>query len=112
MGDDLKDIAQHTISRSPITTAELEHEIETLGSRWSIDGPDLKLVLQGPMAKAGKVAAYAGELADALDHHPHIVIDYQRFELTIHTHDMNAITVLDLVYAARLEQWLRSGGWD
>jgi 4a-hydroxytetrahydrobiopterin dehydratase len=112
MGDDLKDIAQHTISRSGLTTAELKDEVETLGPRWSIDGPDLKLVLQGPMAKAGKVAAYAGELADELDHHPSIAIEYQRFELKIHTHDKNAITVLDLVYAARLEQWLRSGGWD
>ena len=87
-------------------------EVETLGARWSIDGNDLKLVLEGPMTKAGKVAAYAGALADELDHHPRMVIEYKRFELTIHTHDKQAITVLDLVFAARLEQWLRTDGWD
>jgi len=112
MGDDLKDIATHTISRSGLTPEELAEELATLGSRWSLDGPDLKLVLAGPMTKAGKVAAYAGALADELDHHPHMVLDYNRFELTIHTHDKQAITVLDLVFAARLEQWLRTDGWD
>lgn len=112
MSEDLEHIASHTISRTALSAAELAQEVKALGARWSIEGSDLKLVLQGAMTKAGKVAAYAGALADELDHHPHMVIDYQRFELTIHTHDQNAITVLDLIFAARLEQWLRTGGWD
>jgi pterin-4a-carbinolamine dehydratase len=112
MSEDLENIASHTISRTALSAAELAQEVKALGARWSVDGGDLKLVLEGPMTKAGKVAAYAGALADELDHHPHMVIDYQRFELTLHTHDQNAITVIDLIFAARLEQWLRTGGWD
>lgn len=112
MGDELKHIAAHTVSRSTLSPDELAREVETLGPRWSLDGPDLKLVLEGSMTKAGKVAAYVGALADELDHHPRMVLEYKRFELTIHTHDSNTITVLDLVFAARLEQWLRTDGWD
>ena len=41
-----------------------------------------------------------------------IELAYGGLTLTIHTHDKNAITVTDLVYAARLERWLRGNGWD
>ena len=63
------------------------------------------------MAKTGEVAAAAGMLADELDHHPRIVVEYRKLVLAISTHDAHAITVMDLVYAARLEQWLRANGW-
>jgi 4a-hydroxytetrahydrobiopterin dehydratase len=63
------------------------------------------------MAKYGEAAAYASLLADQMDHHPNISLAYGGLTLTIHTHDANAITVLDLVYAARFERWLRTNGW-
>jgi pterin-4a-carbinolamine dehydratase len=46
-----------------------------------------------------------------MDHHPRIVLEYAGMTLSIHTHDAKAITVTDLVYAARLERWLRANGW-
>lgn len=85
--------------------------IAPLGARWSIAGGELQLVLRGPMTKTGAVAAHAGVLADELDHHPRIVLEYAGLTLAIHTHDRNAITSLDLAFAARLEQWLRANGW-
>jgi 4a-hydroxytetrahydrobiopterin dehydratase len=112
MREDLDHIASRTIGHTALSAGELAAPLGALGSRWSVTGRDLRLLLKGPMAKAGEVAARAGALADELNHHPHMVIDYQRFELTIHSHDRDAITDIDLVFAARLEQWLRSGGWD
>ena len=63
------------------------------------------------MAKCGVAVAYAAKLADEMDHHPNIAMSYPGTTLTIHTHDKKAITVIDLVYAARLERWLRENGW-
>lgn len=85
--------------------------IAPLGARWSIAGGELQLTLRGAMTRTGAVAAQAGALADELDHHPRIVLEYAGLTLAIHTHDRNAITTLDLAYAARLERWLRANGW-
>jgi len=108
---DLDALASHTISRDRFTAAELAKEVAALGPRWSIADDELRLALRGPMTRTGAAAAYAGKLADELDHHPSIVLEYAGMTLTIHTHDQHAITVLDLVYGARLEKWLRENGW-
>ncbi len=111
MGTDLESMANTTTARTTVTTGELSEELAALGARWSVVAPNLTLTLAGPMTKTGQVAAYAGALADELDHHPDIALAYAGLTLAIHTHDRKAITVLDLVYAARLEQWLRANGW-
>lgn len=112
MADNLDSLAANTVSKTVLTDEQLRKEVEALGARWSIDGENLKLALKGaPMAKYGAVAAHAAVLADELNHHPTIVLEYGGLALTIHTHDKKAITLLDLVYAARLERWLRTAGW-
>lgn len=111
MARDLDSIATHTVSRDGIKTNELETELEQLGPRWTREKTELKLVLAGAMAKTGLAAAAFAKLADELDHHPKIVLDYAGLTLTIHTHDAKSITVLDLVFAARAELWLRENGW-
>ena len=112
MGDNLESLASNTLSRSVLSPEQLQKEVGSLGPRWSIEGEDLKLELKGaPMAKCGAAAAHAAVLADEMDHHPTIVLEYAGMTLKIHTHDKKAITVLDLVYAARLERWLRAAGW-
>ncbi|HUS27409.1 MAG TPA: 4a-hydroxytetrahydrobiopterin dehydratase [Kofleriaceae bacterium] len=112
MADNLDALASNTVSRSVLSEEQLRKEVAALGARWSIDGENLKLRLEGaPMAKYGAAAAHAATLADEMDHHPTIVLEYAAMTLTIHTHDKKAITLLDLVYAARLERWLRTAGW-
>lgn len=104
-------LATQTISRDGLTAAELQRELEALGPRWQIIDGELRLTLRAKMARTSAAAAFAGTLADELDHHPRIAIDHAQLVLTIHTHDARAITVLDLVFAARLEQWLRAEDW-
>ena len=111
MGTDLESMANTTTARTRVTTGEMSEELAALGARWTVVAPNLTLTLKGPMTKTGLVAAFAGALADELDHHPNIALEYAGLTLSIHTHDKKAITVLDLVYAARLEQWLRANGW-
>jgi 4a-hydroxytetrahydrobiopterin dehydratase len=112
MPENIDELASHTVSRSLLDKVTITEELHELGTRWSVDGEDLKLRLEGqPMAKCGAAMAYAAQLADEMEHHPKIVMEYPGTTLTIHTHDKNAITVIDLVYAARLERWLRQNGW-
>ncbi len=112
MGTDLDSLASNTLARSRIPPDKLREEVASLGAHWSIDGEDLKLALKvQPMAKAATVVAHAAQLADEMDHHPTITVEYQGVTLRIHTHDAKAITITDLVYAARLERWLRASGF-
>jgi len=111
MSRDLDSIATNTISRDGISTNELQSELEQLGPRWTKLGGELRLALEGPMARTGTAAAALALLADELDHHPKIVLESAGLTLTIRTHDSKTITVLDLVYAARAELWLRNNGW-
>ena len=113
MSNDLDALAGLAINRSSLAADDLRARIGVLGARWSLKGPDLvcELVGQKGMMKCGAAVAYATELADDMDHHPHIVMDYPGTTLAIHSHDEKAITLLDLVWAARLERWLREHGW-
>jgi pterin-4a-carbinolamine dehydratase len=112
MPENLDELADHTLKGSLLDKKQIEDELQGLGARWSVDGKDLKLELKGqPMAKCGAAVAFATSLADEMEHHPKIVMEYPGTILTIHTHDKKAITVIDFIYAARLERWLRENGW-
>jgi pterin-4a-carbinolamine dehydratase len=110
-GRNLDDIVTHTISRDGLSEAELARELDALGPRWTIEDGALRLEVAGTMAKTGAAAAFAGTLADQLDHHPRIVLDGGAMHLSIRTPEAKTVTVLDLVFAARVEQWLRHNGW-
>lgn len=109
---DLDSLASNTVGRTKLTPEQLQQEVTALGSRWAVAGTELRCELRGAtMTKCSEAAAYAASLADEMDHHPRIVMEYGGTTLTIHTHDQNAITTVDLVYAARFERWLRTHGW-
>ena len=109
---DLQALATQPVSRTKLEAATLREQVGVLGDRWSVAGDDLKLAMKAqPMTKAAAIAERAAALADELDHHPTIVIEYAGITLTIHTHDAKAITALDLIFAARLERWLREQSW-
>jgi 4a-hydroxytetrahydrobiopterin dehydratase len=110
--NDLEALAGRAHARKPLTDAELAPDVGTLGGRWTVADGALTLHLPAKgMARTTQVAAHAGALADELDHHPKIVVEYPGLTLTINTHDVGGITGTDLVFAARLEQWLRANGW-
>ncbi|HEY4056921.1 MAG TPA: 4a-hydroxytetrahydrobiopterin dehydratase [Kofleriaceae bacterium] len=105
---DLDELADQAPRRTPLSSSQIALAVETLGTRWTHDGTDLKLTFAGPMTRTGKIAAHAGALADELDHHPTITLTYPGLTLAIHTHDKESVTVMDVIYAARFERWLRS----
>lgn len=56
---------------------------------------------------AGSMFATAvGCVADAMDHHPDILISYRKVNVAANTHDVGGISELDFVLAARVDQLL------
>lgn len=104
-------MATSPVNRTRPSPEELAHALGLLGARWTVKPgaiDELHLDVRGPMTRTGQIAAFAGSLADELDHHPRIVLEYAGLTLDLHTHDARAITGIDLVYAARLERWITS----
>jgi 4a-hydroxytetrahydrobiopterin dehydratase len=111
MAKDIDGLASNTLGRKTLDPGQIAGEMTALGPRWSLSGSEIQLALKlQPMVKAAEVVAAAAKLADEMDHHPKIVLEYAGITLTINTHDANGITMMDLVFAARLERWLRDKG--
>ena len=106
----LTTLANQALHRKALGDDALGEVLAVLGGRWSVVGADLVLSLAGTMTATTRAAAFAGGLADELDHHPSIKIEYAGLTLAIHTHDANAITGLDATFAARVEMFLRANG--
>lgn len=49
-------------------------------------------------------ASSAARIAEEMDHHPDLLISYQRVTVAISTHDAGGITALDLEFARRTEE--------
>ena len=100
----LRPVTDQTVSRHLVDRVQLLREIQHLGKRWRIDGKDLVLEVHNrEMSKLAEVATVAASIADEMDHQPQIAIRLPTLRLTLAA----PTTVADLVYAARLEQWLR-----
>jgi hypothetical protein len=90
---------------------DLERELAALGERWCEAGGALHLALAGAMSETGVAAAFAGALAEELGHYPEVALERCGLTLSIRTPGARGVTVLDLVFAARVEAWLRANGW-
>jgi serine/threonine protein kinase len=104
----IANLGEQTLTRSEIEPQELAREVKMLGKRWSLVDGDLVLDLYSrEMTKLAQVIERAATIADEIDHPPKIMIEFPHLKLTI----AKAIAVIDLVFAARLEQYLCENGW-
>ena len=112
MALDLEAIANYTLGRKKLDAGTISGEVAALGPKWSVVGDELRLDLPvKPMSAAAEVVGEAAAIADDLDHHPTITVEYAGVKLQINTHDVGGLTMTDLIYAARLERWLRKQGY-
>lgn len=100
----MKPVAERTVSRQLVDRVQLIREVAQLGKRWRIDGQDVVLEVHSrEMSKLADVATVAASIADDMDRHPQLSMRIPTLRLTLG----GPSTATDLVYAARLEQWLR-----
>jgi 4a-hydroxytetrahydrobiopterin dehydratase len=86
-----------------LTQEDIDARLEDFGN-WSHSSGTLQRTLNfddflGSMAFANKVA----DLAEAHQHHPDIMIRYNKVTLTLTTHDANGVTEKDFDLAKAIE---------
>jgi serine/threonine protein kinase len=105
---EIAEISDKTVSRTRLEPQELEREVKQLGKRWSLNGEELALDIHDrQFTKLAEVVASAAAIADEMELQPRLAIEYPHLRLVL----PNAASVVELVFAARLEQWLREHGW-
>ena len=71
---------------------------------WRIEAEKLTKTFEFPSYARGVMfAAGVGHLADSMDHHPDILIGYQRVTIAVNTHDVGGISPWDFELARRIE---------
>ena len=92
------------MERRKVTTAEVEEALENLAG-WSVD--DNKLSKQfkfDTFAEAMGWMVAVAIYADQLDHHPDWSNAYNKVKVELTTHDLGALSTLDLALARRMQE--------
>lgn len=87
-----------------LSPPEIETALKTLPG-WNIRGGAIERVLQFPdFVAAMKCVNSIAEAAEAANHHPDILINYNRVTLTLVSHDSGGVTQRDLRMAAKINE--------
>lgn len=82
---------------------EIEAKLQHLPG-WRLDGKELvRIVVFKDFAEALKYVNLVGAISEEADHHPKIVIEWNKVTLLLRTHSKDAITNLDIALAERVE---------
>jgi len=106
---EIAEISDKTVSgHSRLTPTALAREVKQLGKRWALVGEELVLDLHHrQLTKLAAVVVDVAQIADEMELQPRIAIEYPHLRIVM----PNAASVVELVFAARVEQWLRENGW-
>ena len=78
---------------------------------WSLQGDAIgKQYTWSSFPEAMKFVNQVADLAEQVDHHPDILINYRRVTLTLSTHSEGGITQKDLDLAERIEKQSKHSG--
>jgi serine/threonine-protein kinase len=106
--EEIADLSDKTVSRAVLDADQLAREVQQLGKRWSLNEDELVLDIHDrQFTKLASVIGQAGAIADEMELQPRISVEYPHLQVVL----PNAASVVELVFAARLEQWLRDHGW-
>ncbi len=85
----------------PLTEAELAELSHTLPG-WTIEGAELTRSFAFPSYLAGiEFVRRLAEEAEALNHHPDLLVGWRRVTVRLTTHSAGALTALDVELARR-----------
>jgi serine/threonine protein kinase len=107
----VEELSDQTMSGRPLSAEDVAREVKQLGKRWSLVEGNLQLELYSrSMTRLADAIQHIAILSDELDNQPRIALEFPRLTVTIRP-DKGTITVLELVFAARIEQWLLTTRW-
>ena len=92
------------MERRKVEARELDEALGELPG-WTVDEGKLRKTLKfGSFAEAMGWMVSAAIYADRIDHHPEWFNVYNRVEVALITHDMGALSTLDLALARRMQK--------
>lgn len=91
------------MDRKKLTSEEIEAQLAKLVG-WSVRGDKIAKHFTFDSYASGCVFANAvGCVADAIDHHPDILIGYRKVDVSVNSHDVGGISAWDFELAARID---------
>ncbi|HET6444503.1 MAG TPA: 4a-hydroxytetrahydrobiopterin dehydratase [candidate division Zixibacteria bacterium] len=97
------------MDRRKLTEQELEKSLEGLSGWELIDGKLHKSYKFGSFAEAMGWITTVAIYADKIDHHPEWSNVYNRVTVDLTTHDLDAISTLDIALAKKMQAMYRGG---
>ena len=92
------------MERRKVEARELDEALGELPG-WTVDEGKLRKTLKfGSFAEAMGWMVSVAIYADRIDHHPEWFNVYNRVEVALITHDMGALSTLDLALARRMQE--------
>ena len=89
---------------APLSRAEIDQQLKTING-WTLEGDAIRK--QYTFADFPEAIAFVNRLApeaEAVDHHPDILINYKRVTLTYSTHSEGGLTTKDFAGAATADR--------
>ncbi len=87
-----------------LSDAEVQQALQQLPG-WRKNGDAIERVFQfGSFLQAMEFVNHIAEAAEAVNHHPDILINYSRVTLTLISHDSGGITQRDIRMAGRINE--------
>ena len=87
-----------------LSDAEVQQALQQLAG-WRKNGDAIERVFQfGSFLQAMEFVNHIAEAAEAVNHHPDILINYSRVTLTLISHDSGGITQRDIRMAGRINE--------
>jgi 4a-hydroxytetrahydrobiopterin dehydratase len=87
-----------------LSDAELRHALQQLGG-WKQNGNAIERVFRFEnFVKAMEFVNQIAEAAEAVNHHPDILINYNKVTLSLVSHDSGGVTHRDIKMAGRINE--------
>lgn len=87
-----------------LSSTELSEQLSRLNGWDVVDGELQKTYRLETFPEAIQFVHLVADLAESLDHHPNILIEYRNVTLTVSTHDEGGITEKDIMLAKGCEE--------
>lgn len=87
-----------------IDQRQCENLLESLSGWEIIDGELVKVFSFGNYLEGLEFAKGCGELAEEMNHHPDLLIQWRKVRVSIATHSAGGLTELDFDYAGKVEE--------
>jgi len=86
-----------------LTEKEIQEKLRKVPG-WKRSGPEIsRLYVFSEFIAAMAFVNYVADLAETMDHHPDILIQYRKVKLTLSTHSAGGLTELDFTLAQKID---------